>query len=154
MTDVWGFLLQTLTVSGAAAVLLLVKALLKDRLPHSWHAAVWVLLGVVMLLPAGWGGRYLFIPWQTAVEAVKLWAGDYSVTWVRYPVPVLTEMPQTPAQWGFAVYVAGAVINLLFRWGKLFWRGTDQQEYRLDGREESSGTRGIQAVIGLFESLH
>ena len=41
MVDLWGFLLQTLTASGVAVLLLLVKALFKDKLPPKWHFAVW-----------------------------------------------------------------------------------------------------------------
>ena len=32
MTDLWGFLLQTLTASGAAVLLLIVKAMFRDKL--------------------------------------------------------------------------------------------------------------------------
>lgn len=56
MTDLWGFLLQTLTVSGAAALLLAVKAVFRDKLSPRWQAAAWGVLGLVLLVPAGWGG--------------------------------------------------------------------------------------------------
>ena len=45
MTDLWGFLLQTLTASGAAALLLVVKALFRDKLSPRWQFAAW---GVVV----------------------------------------------------------------------------------------------------------
>ena len=52
MTDLWGFLLQTLTASGAAVLLLVVKAMFRDKLPPRWQFAAWGVLGLV-LLPAG-----------------------------------------------------------------------------------------------------
>ena len=44
MFDIWSFLLQTLTVSGAAVLLLGVKVLFKDKLPPRWQFAVWSVL--------------------------------------------------------------------------------------------------------------
>lgn len=39
MFDLWAFLLQTLTASGVAALLLLLKALFQDKLPPKWQFA-------------------------------------------------------------------------------------------------------------------
>ena len=53
MFDLWAFLLQTLTASGVAALLLLLKALFQDKLPPKWQFAVWSVLALMLLLPAG-----------------------------------------------------------------------------------------------------
>ena len=71
MTDLGGFLLQTLTASGVAVLLLILKALFRDKLPPSWQFAVWGVLGIILLLPAGLGGRYVIFHWQLVVELVK-----------------------------------------------------------------------------------
>ncbi|MDD5938661.1 MAG: hypothetical protein PUC36_06590 [Clostridiales bacterium] len=55
MTDLWGFLLQTLTASGTAAVLLVVKAMFRDKLFPRWQFAAWGVLALILLLPAGRG---------------------------------------------------------------------------------------------------
>ena len=47
MTDIWAFLLQTLTASGAAVLLLVVKAMFRDKLPPRWQFAAWGALGLV-----------------------------------------------------------------------------------------------------------
>ena len=73
MFDIWGFLLQTLSVSGVAALILLIKHLFQDKLPPKWQFAVWGILGMVMMIPAGMGGRYLLFRWQIAVETVIAW---------------------------------------------------------------------------------
>lgn len=113
MRDIWGFLLQTLTVSGAALLIIIVKALFKDKLPPKWQFAVWGVLGIIMLLPAGLGGRYTIFRWQLAVGILKSWFGDYSFTRVRFPIPVITEMPKTFVDWLFAAYVLGVILHIL-----------------------------------------
>ena len=92
MFDFWGFLLQTLTASGVAVLLLVIKALFKDKLPPKWHFAVWGVLGIMILIPAGLNGRYTLFHWQLVVEVIKSWFGDYSFTQVLFPVPVMTAI--------------------------------------------------------------
>ncbi len=113
MFDIWGFLLQTLTVSGVAILLLIIKALFRDKLPPKWHFAVWSVLGVIVLCPAGFGGRYILFNWRIVVESVKILAGDYSTTRVLFPFPYINSIPDTLLEWVFAVYVMGMIIYLL-----------------------------------------
>ena len=113
MFDIWSFLLQTLTVSGAAVLLLGVKALFKDKLPPKWQFGVWIVLGVLLLLPAGLGGRYRLFHWQVFVEFLKLSVGDYSFTKVWFPFPVINKLPETVTDWIFAGYVCGVVVSVL-----------------------------------------
>ena len=109
MFDIWAFLLQTLTASGVAVFLLVIKRLFKDKLPPKWHFLVWSSLGLVILLPAGLFGRYTLFRWQIAVEIVKGLFGDYSFTQVLFPIPILRAVPETLSEWIFAVYVFGVV---------------------------------------------
>ena len=96
MRDLWGFLLQTLTVSGAAVLVLVVKTLLCRQLSPRWQAGIWCLVGIVAMLPAGWGGRYVLVNWPAAVETLKAaLAGDYGPLRVTMPVPLPDAAPQT-----------------------------------------------------------
>lgn len=113
MFDIWGFFLQTLTVSGVAVLLLVVKSLLKDKLPPKWHFAVWSVLGIMILFPAGIFSRFALFNWQTIIEFLKLLMKDYSFTRVLFPIPIIKDVPNTLAEWIFAVYVAGVILNLL-----------------------------------------
>ncbi len=113
MFDIWGFLLQTLNVSGAAAVILLMKAMFHDKLPPKWQFAVWGVLGIILLVPAGFQGRYALYSWAFPVEVIKSWFGDYSYTQVLLPIPVLKANWQTIGEWIFAGYVAGVLVSLL-----------------------------------------
>lgn len=123
MTDLWGFLLQTLTASGAAAMLLVVKAMFRDKLPPRWQFAAWGVLGLVLLLPAGLGGRYALLNWPWLVETVKtIFSGDYSLTRVLAPIPLpRLRVPSTAAEWLYAVYVLGA-LALLIRYAAAYIR--------------------------------
>lgn len=110
MFDIWAFLLQTLTVSGVATFLLVIKGLFKDKLPPKWHFLVWSSLGLMVLLPAGLFGRYTLFRWQIVVEIVKGWFGDYSFTRVLFPIPFLNAIPETLLDWIFVIYVLGVVV--------------------------------------------
>ena len=117
MFDIWGFLLQTLTVSGVAALILVIKALFKDKLSPKWQFAVWSVLGIIMLLPAGMFGRYTLFRWQLMVELVKSWFGVYSFTKVLFPIPIIKSIPQTIAEWIFTAYVLG-ILDLMLQKGE------------------------------------
>ena len=109
MRDLWGFLLQTLTVSGAAVLVLVVKTLLCRQLSPRWQAGIWGLVGIVALLPAGWGGRYVLVNWPAAVETLKaVLAGDYGPLGVIAPIPLPNAAPQTVWQWLFGCMQWGA----------------------------------------------
>ena len=115
MIDIWSFLLQTLTASGAAALLLAVKAMFRDKLSPRWQFAVWGVLAAVLLLPAGWGGRYVLLNWPMLVEALKSAAtGDFgTLTHVTAPIPLPPTLPpKTAAGWLYLIYAAGAAVLL------------------------------------------
>ncbi len=119
MRDIWGFLLQTLTVTGAAALVLGVKALLRDKLFPRWQFAAWCALLPVLLLPAGLGGRYVLLNWPLAVESVKtLLTGDYTMTHVTAPIPLpMGHSPETAADWLFLLYALGVLALLVIHLG-------------------------------------
>ena len=115
MNDIWSFLLQTLTASGAAALLLVLKAMFRDKLSPRWQFAAWGVLAVVLLLPAGRGGRYALLNWPFYVELLRsALTGEYgALAYVTTPVPLpVFAVPRTAGEWLFAVYVLGVVFFL------------------------------------------
>ena len=115
MTDIWSFLLQTLTASGVAALLLAVKAMFRDKLSPRWQFAVWGVLAVVLLLPAGWGGRYVLLNWPLVIETAKsALTGEFgTLTRVAAPIPLPPQsQPRSVGDWLFLVYLAGVVFLL------------------------------------------
>lgn len=117
MFDIWAFLLQTLTVSGVAVLLLAVKELFQDKLPPRWHFLIWGILGLSLVIPAGLGGRYVLFNWPLVVETVKsLLTGDYGYTRILFPFPAPPRsLPRTAAELVYGVYFLG-VIGCLCRY--------------------------------------
>jgi bla regulator protein BlaR1 len=122
MTSIWGFLVQTLTVSLAAALLLAVKELLSDKLSPRWQYGVWSVLALRILLPVSMGRNVLLpIPlwvetWKATAEKAlhSAYADVYTPISIRWPIPLLRSRPQSVTDWLFAVYAAGVVISLLW----------------------------------------
>lgn len=112
MTDSWGFLLQTLTASGAALLLLAVKAMFRGKLSPRWQFGIWSILALVLLVPSGFGGRYSLLNWPLWVEALKSsLTGDYiSITKVWVPLPL--PGAQAAGDWLFWLYLAGVLLLL------------------------------------------
>ena len=117
MTDLWSFLLQTLTAAGAAAFLLVVKYLFRDKLSPRWQFGIWGLLALVLLHPAGQGGRYVLLNCPLWLETLKTaLTGDYSLIRVVAPIPLPAPLggPQTPLDVLYLLYVAGVVVLLVW----------------------------------------
>ncbi len=114
MTDLWSFLLQTLTASGVAVLLLAVKALFADKLSPRWQFGIWGLLALTLLLPAGLGGRYVLFQWPLLIETVKtLLTGSYTLTRVVAPIPLFAGIAPGWPGLLFALYLAGGLLLLL-----------------------------------------
>ena len=115
MTDIWSFLLQTLTASGAAVLLLALKAMFRDKLSPRWQFAAWGVLAILLLLPAGRGGRYVLLNWPFYVELLRsALTGEYgALARVTAPVPLPQgAVPRTAADWLFVLYLLGAAVLL------------------------------------------
>ena len=115
MRDIWAFLIQTLSASGAALLLLLLKAIFRDKLSPRWQFGIWGILGLALLAPAGVFGRYALVNWPLAVETLKtLLTGDLTLTRVVLPIPLPQfRLPTTLWDWLFLIYLAGVLILLI-----------------------------------------
>jgi len=122
MSNLWEFLLQTLTVSATALLLLLSKGIFADKLPPRWQYGIWILLALRILLPAGIR-RYVILPlpllletWKTAAETGL--SSVYTAAWeplsLRHVLPVYGGIPRSVTDWLFVLYGAGAVLCLLW----------------------------------------
>ena len=60
MTNVWGFFLQTLSVSSVALVLLIIKRLFLDKISPNVQYALWLVLALRIVLPVRAGVNILF----------------------------------------------------------------------------------------------
>lgn len=145
MGDFWAFLLQTLTASGAAVLLLIVKAMFRDKLSPRWQFAVWSILALVLLIPAELWGRYALLNWPMWVEALKtLFTGSYTLTRVIAPIPLPSlAVPATVFDWLYVIYVLG----VLFLLGRYLFSYVRLRLVLKTGRPVSPETAGrIQSV--------
>ncbi|MDE7326722.1 MAG: M56 family metallopeptidase [Lachnospiraceae bacterium] len=124
MKDFWSFLLQTLTVSSAAVLVLAAKALFKDKISPRWQFCSWGLVALALLLPAGFSGGYALINWPLLVETAKsILTGEYgTLTKVVAPVPLpVFQSGKNVFDWVYIIYVAG-VVCFLIRYAILYLR--------------------------------
>ncbi|MCF2662473.1 M56 family metallopeptidase [Pseudoflavonifractor phocaeensis] len=163
MSNIWGFLLQTLSVSLTAALLLAVKWLLADKLSPRWQYGVWSVLTLRALIPAGTA--------RSLLPALPLWletgkgmaegrlSSAYSAVYrpihLDHVFPVLSGPPVSLTDWLLVVYAAGVVLFLAWylfsylRLRRLLARGTPagaELEAQLARVGERYGLRPCRAV--------
>ena len=121
MGSIWAFCLQTLTVSLVAALLLLLKRLLADKLSPRWQYGVWVLLALRALIPAKLG-RSVIVNiglWLETAKAMAESALDSAYSAVYTPIsmnhvfPWISEGPRSVTDWLFIAYCAGVILLAL-----------------------------------------
>ncbi|MCD8142121.1 MAG: M56 family metallopeptidase [Clostridiales bacterium] len=122
MTNLWAFLLQTLSVSAAAVLLLAMKRLFADKLSPRWQYGVWCLLALRVLLPVSTSWDTL-LPLPVWVEAAKTaaeqrlssaYSAPYAPVSASAPFPWLMATPRSVTDWLFVLYTVGVVLSLLW----------------------------------------
>lgn len=120
MTNIWGFLVQTLSVSLIAGMLLLIKTLLNDKLSPRWQYGVWSILAIRILLPISMQ-RSLLLPIPVWVETLKgivekQLASNYSQVYIpvriKHIFPAIEGKPVSITDWLFVVYAIGILASL------------------------------------------
>ena len=122
MSNVWEALYQTLNVSLAAAVLLLVKWLLRDKLSPRWQYAVWAVLALRAFIPAGVVRGIipqLSLWLETARSAAELhlnsaYTSAFDVIDMESVFPWIDAAPVSLTDWLFAVYAVGVAAALVW----------------------------------------
>lgn len=148
MGNIWEFLLQTLTVSLVAAVLLIVKYLLADKLSPRWQYGVWGLLALRALIPAGMT-RQVLLPlpvwvdmWKTAAERGlgSAYASPWSPLDAGSVLPLPSGAPRSLTDWLFLVYVLGVL-------GWLLWKLAAYARLRLVLRRGTPASAEVSARL-------
>ena len=148
MGNIWEFLLQTLTVSLAAAVLLIVKYLLADKLSPRWQYGVWGLLALRALIPAG-TARQVLLPlpvwvdmWKTAAERGlgSAYASPWSSLDAGSVLPLPSGAPRSLTDWLFLIYVLGVL-------GWLLWKAAAYARLRLVLRRGTPASAEVSARL-------
>ena len=119
MTNIWEFLLLTLTGSLAALIIIIIKALLVDKLSPRWQYGIWSLLALRLLLPVAVSGRYILAPFPLLTETLKFtveknldsaYSAAFEPIGSPWFLPLINGHPVSITDWLFAVYVAGIII--------------------------------------------
>ena len=122
MSNIWEFLLQTLTVSLVAALLLIIKRLMEDKLSPRWQYGVWIVLALRILIPVD-VLRTALLPLPLWVEIVKsytetklrsAYTSPYVPLSLSHVFPIPQSAPLSVTDWLFVIYVAGVVLCALW----------------------------------------
>ena len=148
MGNIWEFLLQTLTVSLTAAVLLIVKYLLADKLSPRWQYGIWGLLALRALIPAGMT-RQVLLPLPAWVDMCKTaaerglasaYAGPWDAMDAKSVLPWPSGAPESVTDWLFVAYALVAAAYLL-------WKLADYIRLRLALRRGAPASEAVSAQI-------
>lgn len=163
MHNLWEFLLQTLSVSLAAGLLLVLKRLFADKLSPRWQYGIWGLLALRLLLPVG-VRRYVLLPLPLWLETLKALAerrlssaytAPYGTMAPGSVLPLVTAAPRSLTDWLFLLYAVGVLLCLLryllsyCRLRRLLGRGapvTRETEERLAAVCRRYGLKPCRAV--------
>ena len=122
MENLWEFLLQTLAVSLIAALLLIIKRLMEDKLSPRWQYGVWVILALRVLIPVD-VLRTVLLPLPLWVEIAKshieirlrsAYTPPYAPMSLEHVIPLPQGAPQSLTDWLFIIYIAGVVLCALW----------------------------------------
>lgn len=122
MTNIWGFLSQTISVSVVASIIFIVKYFLKDKLSPRWQYGVWCVLILRILMPLKLQS-FVFFPIQVWVETWKgiiekslhsVYSEVYVPVSITHIFPVMHSAPQSSTDWIFVVYTGGILISLIW----------------------------------------
>ncbi len=122
MTSIWAFLNQTAAVSLVAGILLLIKALLNDKLSPRWQYGICTIIALRIMLPVQLG-KGIFMPLQLILEVIKAnaekglasaYSKAYEPAKVQHIFPIISGKPNSVTDWIFLGYAVGVLVFLLW----------------------------------------
>lgn len=130
MVNIWEFLLQTISVSLVAGLILIVKNIFKDKLTPRWQYGIWILLILRIFLPVK-ADKFVLLPFGIYLEMLKNYIENFlssaytqplTATNVSSVLPYISSVPKSITDVLFVIYVLGIVVCLcryLFSYIKL-----------------------------------
>lgn len=157
MGNIWEFLLQTATVSAAAALILLLKAVFADKLSPRWQYGIWSLLALRLLLPVNTGRSLLpSLPlWMELFKAAvegrisSAYSAVYEPSAPEHVLPLLRGLPRSVTDWLMTVYALGVLLFL----GRYLVRYTRLRRLLRKGRAASPAMEEKIAAVCERHSL-
>ncbi len=121
MTNIWSFLVQTLSVSVVALLLLFLKGIMADKLSPRWQYSVWCLFALRIIIPVA-SDQNIFLPVPVWVEMLKTlvesnlssaYSSAFSVFDNLSVIPFVTAIPKSITDWLMVVYIIGVAVTLI-----------------------------------------
>ncbi len=122
MVNIWEFLLQTISVSLVAGLILIVKNIFKDKLTPRWQYGIWGLLILRIFLPVK-ADKLVLLPFGVYLEMLKSYVENLlSSTYTRpliatepsSVIPYISSAPKSITDILFIIYILGVVAFLCF----------------------------------------
>lgn len=121
MYHIWGFLLQTVSVSIVAVIILSLKKLFEDKLSPRWQYGIWSLLAIRIIIPVN-TSKYVLPQAALWIETLKaqtersmdsVFSAIYEPIVLKSVLPVIIQKPQSITDWLFLIYVVGVGFCLI-----------------------------------------
>ena len=121
MNNIWSFLIQTLSASVIALLLLFIKGIMADKLSPRWQYSVWCLLALRIIIPVA-SNQNVFLPIPVWIEMLKTfvesnlssaYSSAFSVSQNFSVIPFVTAIPKSITDWLMVVYVIGVAVTLV-----------------------------------------
>lgn len=122
MSNIWEFLLQTILTSITAALILVMKQILADKLSPRWQYGIWSVLAVRILLPVNLQRSIqpsLSIRMETVKTAVErsldsAYSSAFAPISINSGLPLFFGKPQSITDHLFLIYLSGVLISMLW----------------------------------------
>ncbi len=122
MVNIWEFLLQTISVSLVAGLILIVKNIFKDKLTPRWQYGIWILLILRIFLPVK-ADKFVLLPFGIYLEMLKSYIESFLSSTYTHPlvatepagvIPYISSAPKSITDILFIIYILGVIAFLCF----------------------------------------
>lgn len=122
MVNIWEFLLQTISVSLVAGLILIVKNIFKDKLTPRWQYGIWILLILRIFLPVK-ADKFVLLPFGIYLEMLKNYIENFLSSAYTRPliatepsgvIPYISSLPESITDILFIIYILGIIAFLCF----------------------------------------
>ena len=122
MVNIWEFILQTVSVSLVAGLLLITKNIFKDKLTPRWQYGIWFLLIIRIFVPVR-ADKLVVLPFGIYLEILKsyiesnlgsTYTNPLTATEPSNIIPQINSAPQSITDILFVIYIVGIIACLLY----------------------------------------
>lgn len=122
MVNIWEFILQSISVSLVAGLILIMKAIFKDKLSARWQYGIWFLLVLRIFIPVR-ADKLVLLPLGIYLEMLKTYVesglssaytSHLTATEPTGVIPSITSAPQSITDILFLIYIIGIIACLCF----------------------------------------